>query len=383
MLSPKKHILILVDWYLPGYKAGGPIQSCANLVNQLKSFYDFSVVCRDTDFGENLPYKGIKSDEWLILEKGVRVFYISSSNLGRSTLKNILNESYDALYLNSMFSFYFTLLPLFLNKYIKKVIVAPRGMLGKGALSIKPFKKNFFLSLAKILGLYSKITWQASSTMEADEIKSVFGKQPQIKIALNLPPLRTLTYVKREKRENHLKLFFLSRISPKKNLLAVFDYINKLKSKFFISLDIIGPIEDKSYWESCEERIKSLIDSHPSVKINYTGSIENKSLLDKLSAYHCMILPTLNENFGHVVLDALTAGCPIILSDQTPWRNLRERKIGWDIPLSKPESFVHAIETMAAMNEKAFNELSLNAFNEGEKFYGNTEIIEQNRKLFD
>ena len=52
----KKKILIFIDWYLPGYKAGGPIQSVANLVANLKEEFEFSIVTRDTDYCEKLPY---------------------------------------------------------------------------------------------------------------------------------------------------------------------------------------------------------------------------------------------------------------------------------------------------------------------------------------
>jgi glycosyltransferase involved in cell wall biosynthesis len=47
-----------------------------------------------------------------------------------------------------------------------------------------------------------------------------------------------------------------------------------------------------------------------------------------------MVLPTYNENFGYVILEALLAGCPVILSDQPPWRDLEARQVGWTIPLA-------------------------------------------------
>ena len=40
----KKKILVFIDWYLPGYRAGGPIQSIANLVNHLDDELDISIV---------------------------------------------------------------------------------------------------------------------------------------------------------------------------------------------------------------------------------------------------------------------------------------------------------------------------------------------------
>ncbi len=64
MSNDKKTILIFIDWFLPGYKAGGPIQSCAHLIEHLSDTFNFLVVTRDIDYSENKPYTTIKSNEW-------------------------------------------------------------------------------------------------------------------------------------------------------------------------------------------------------------------------------------------------------------------------------------------------------------------------------
>ena len=51
-MPEKKKILIFIDWFLPGYKAGGPIQSVVNLINHLGHEYDFDVVTSNKDLGE-------------------------------------------------------------------------------------------------------------------------------------------------------------------------------------------------------------------------------------------------------------------------------------------------------------------------------------------
>ena len=45
----KKKILVFIDWYLPGFRAGGPIRSCANLISHLSDEFDFNIVTTDTD----------------------------------------------------------------------------------------------------------------------------------------------------------------------------------------------------------------------------------------------------------------------------------------------------------------------------------------------
>src|ERR1041385_61240 len=111
MKSPtdKKNVLVFIDWFLPGDKAGGPVRSCANLVDHLGHELNFSVVTRDTDYTEKKPMAGIKSNAWNILPDGKRVYYISSDQLSKKTIAKILNgEKYDAVYLNGIWSQPFT-----------------------------------------------------------------------------------------------------------------------------------------------------------------------------------------------------------------------------------------------------------------------------------
>lgn len=56
------------------------------------------------------------------------------------------------------------------------------------------------------------------------------------------------------------------------------------------------------------------------------------------------LFPTKGENYGHVIYEALAAGCIPIISDQTSWNDLDEEGCGRVIPLSMQHEFVLAIE---------------------------------------
>ena len=77
----KKKVLIFIDWYLPGYKAGGPVQSISNMVEHLKEEFDFSIITRNTDYCERTPYSNILSNQWNALSNGIKVFYFSYKTL--------------------------------------------------------------------------------------------------------------------------------------------------------------------------------------------------------------------------------------------------------------------------------------------------------------
>ena len=68
-------------------------------------------------------------------------------------------------------------------------------------------------------------------------------------------------------------------------------------------------------------------------------------------------LPTHGENFGHSIVEALSAGKPIIISNSTPWRDLRMQNIGWDIPLENEGQFRKVIEYSATMNNLQYQRM--------------------------
>ena len=228
----KPKVLVMIDWYLPGFKAGGPIQSVANMVSQLKDNIDFRIITTDTDLFSDQPYANIKSDSWNTLDDGTEVYYLSGKNLNYKSIKNLISQlSFDAVYLNSFFSKYFTLYPLLiLNREIStaKLIVAPRGMMGKGSLQLKAFKKKIFITLSKITGLYKNVHWHASSEIEKSEIENVFGRSVEITIARNLSPKMEVSHHEIKKLTGECRFVFLSRIARVKNLVYAIEMLGKI-----------------------------------------------------------------------------------------------------------------------------------------------------------
>ena len=63
------------------------------------------------------------------------------------------------------------------------------------------------------------------------------------------------------------------------------------------------------------------------------------------------MFPTLGENYGHVIQEALSAGCACLLSDQTPWQDLEEHGVGYVFKVDEQDKFAKAIDDYAKMSE--------------------------------
>lgn len=379
----KKKVLIMAGFYVPSVKAGGPIQSIKNIVDNLSDEIDFYIVAADRDLGDHEPFCTIEADEWLPVGNA-KVFYTDYSKLTWRKTKEIIESiDYDVIYLNSFFSYKYTIVPILLSKFNKiqksPVVVAPRGEFSVGALNLKAKKKKLFIRSSKMIGLYNGVFWHATSKNEKKDIEMVFGPTVEVNIANNLTAdYQNITYNKKiDKKEGQLKIAFVSRIHPKKNLKMAIEFLKNIQGD--IIFNIYGPMEDENYWQECMTAIKQLPEN---VKVMYKGIVDQKKVSTIFSQHHIFLFPTLGENFGHVISEALIGGCPVIISDQTPWRRLREHHVGWDIPLSDKEGFIKALEYCVAMDMEEYNALSRSAFNFG-KIESNTKHdIHKSHQLF-
>ncbi len=381
-MDSRKKILIIADYYLPGYKGGGPVKSISGIVNALSFMYDFYIITRDRDLGDKSPYPNIAVNTWQTVGKA-QVFYASPQQLSLLKLRRLFRTiDYDLLYLNSFFStlsvklmwlHYFGLIPA------NPVVLAPRGEMYMGALALKTWKKRPYLALVRQLGMYKDVQWQASTDEETATIKALFANA-QVRTALELPlrPLPPMPDLKARQKQEITSLVFISRISPKKNLDLALRLLMDVKTP--VQFDIYGPQEDTVYWRQCEALIAQL-PAH--VRASYQGSLLPREVVPAFARYHAFLFPTFGENYGYVIWEALYAGCPVIISDQTPWNDLSALGIGWTLPLDQPDHFVSAIHEIAAWNAEDTYQIAEKAHQYAVNFADDPAREEPHRVLFD
>lgn len=333
-VKPKQKILIFIDWFLPGYKAGGPVRSMANMVEYLKEDYQFYIVTRNTDYTESIPYTSVKSNCWEPFAENVKVYYTDEAHQNKTTFKQLIAEvNPGIIYINGVYSWKFSILPLLVAKKVTgiKVIVAARGMLAASAIDVKGGKKKLFLKLAKLAGLYKGTVFHATNKKERQDIQSVLGSELSVCIADNLPKKALPEFNSIEKHQGELKLVSLARIAPEKNTLFALERLMELGNiEGQIIFDLYGQIYNEEYWQQCQTIIAQLPSN---IKVEHKGTVDAELVGATIQNYHALFLPTRGENFGHVILESLSAGRPVLISDQTPWRGLEDEMSGWDISL--------------------------------------------------
>jgi glycosyltransferase involved in cell wall biosynthesis len=376
----------LAGHYLPGFKYGGPVRTLASVVERLGDEFLFRVVTSDRDLGDREPYPDVPVLEWRPVGKGF-AYYLPPAEQGFSGLRRVLRETpHDLLYLNSLFSPRYTLLPLLLMRLRAvlacPVLLAPRGEFAAGALAVKSSKKRLFLRAARLTGLYRNVVWQASSEHEESDIRRVFGARARVRIAPNLPPPTNGPEPLPErapKQSGRLRAVYLGRVAVNKNLAGALEMLAQVKTDGEVELDVYGPLEDAAYWRRCQ----ALIEALPArVRVRHQGVVEPERVPTILRGYDLLLLPTHGENFGQAIFESLLAGCPVLISDRTPWRGLAEKGVGWDEPLERPERFAAVIEACVAMDEPTHRRHREQARAFALAFGGDPQLTARSRDLF-
>ena len=346
-----KKILIIMGRYLPGYKEGGPVRSTKNLVDQLGNEYDIRVACYDRDSGDKEQYSNIKLFEWNNVGNGL-VYYVPEKGFTTRVILDLAKQV-DIIYMWGCLNTY-TIKILALKRIgiVKnKVVVASMGLFSPKAFRIKYLKKKIVVSMMNFLGLFRRVYWSVTSEMEKDELQQqVWAKDEKIYIAEDLPRIVNSEVIKKAKNPAELKVVWISRIAPKKNLSKAIEILEKCKSS--IEFTIYGPIFDEEYWKLCKNKLSNL---PPNIKWEWKGNLDSEKVVETLKGYHVFLFPTLGENFGHVIQEALSAGCPCIISDQTPWQDLYEKNAGYVGALDNINGFVQELEKYAAMNQSEYD----------------------------
>jgi len=236
-------------------------------------------------------------------------------------------------------------------------------------------KKKSFLALLKFIGGPKLFSFHASDTEETKRIKAVFGDRSVIWQIFNPPPPieNTINYL--PKISGSIKMAFVGRVHPIKNLHFLIICLQSLSQS--VELTIVGPIEDKEYYNKCTELIKQL---PPNISVSFTGEVTSEKVADFIKESHFMVLPSLGENYCYAIVESFCAGRPVIISDQTPWHNLADKHVGWELPLDH-DIFIQKLKTAADMNNEEYRQWSTAAW-EYAKFINNSNYKTDYIKMF-
>lgn len=124
-------------------------------------------------------------------------------------------------------------------------------------------------------------------------------------------------------------ILFQGRLHPVKGLEVLLEAFSAADLPESV-LVIAGPSEG-SYREKLERRFEAAVSAH---RVLFVGMQHGRQRLETLVDAELFVLPSRQESFGVVAIEALATGTPVIVSDQVNiHREIRDAGLGWVVPL--------------------------------------------------
>lgn len=347
----------MASLFWPQKNSGGPPVSILNLVKSIQEHFDTYIISKNHEIGDSKPLPGI-AEGWNTFPFGKAWYVPHKQHSFENILELITQVQPDVIYQNSFFS-YDDLLPVL--KYKKKnpdvkVIVVPRGEFYPKRIRKGWLKKTVYANLFRFSGLLKDVYFQGTGQDECSQCHKLLGiPESHLLNIQNLAIVKNTSTSKIEKQPGQLRLVYIARVHPTKNILNAIRWLGTVKGQ--VEFDIYGPIEGEEHWQQCQAAISALPEN---IRVCYKGMVDHDRVSDVICGYHGYYMPTTGENFGHSIVESLLVGRPVIISDQTPWTDVHGVG-GYAFPLSQSEAFPAAIETLSAMEQSEFDALCANA----------------------
>lgn len=374
--DPRATVLVLLGAAGPRAASSGAVQSFRGMARALGGEFRFQLVAADRASGRPPARDAISAQR-----EDHEADYRRIGWLGARGLRRVLAAPHDLLLLNGFFARDFTLPALMLRRSglapRRPTILTPHGEFASGALALKRRRKCAYAAVARRAGLLGDVWLHATSSAELDEIRRGFPWAGGYVTAHPIGAAAPQTARRAEPAfEEPLRIAFLGRITPVKNLDFALRALHSVRAA--VRFDVHGPIEDAAHWRECRRLIETL-PAH--IEVRHLGELDHERVADTLGGYDLLFLPSLSENFGHAILEALSVGTPVLIGDRTPWKGLDSNEAGWDLPLDLPSAFSAVIDRLAAMPPSARDRLRQGARRLADRHFAQSQAVAETRSM--
>lgn len=349
-------VLITAGLFYPS-KLGGPAKTLYWIAKALVSNnIKVTVVASNTHIDDGL----VKFDEWTEIDD-IKVRYCTvKSKFSCSVIFHSIKELFksDVVLLSSIFYIPSFFIALFAALTSRKIIWSPRGELFNSAINGSKLKL-LYVRLLKLL-FSKRVIFHATSSIEKREIEKHLGSSVRTIVIPNYIEL----HEKIDRLGNAGKyLLYVGRIAPIKaldNLLS-----GLAKSDAFMKSDykllIAGGVEKQ--FEGYYQQLNKILSENLLLKekVVFLGNVEGDQKFQLYADAYYSILVSHSENFGNVVIEALSQGTPVIASHGTPWQKLVDNSAGLWIDNNEKE-IAKSIDEVLAMGEEEYLQVRDNAY---------------------
>lgn len=233
-----------------------------------------------------------------------------------------------------------------------KVVYCPRGGLSPAALwrGKTLIKKLMWYFGGQRRALQEASMFHAASRKECEEIRALGFKQP---IAIVPNGIDVPSVIHKPFENMKRKLVFFGRIHETKAVNYLVEAWGRVAEEFSEwSLDIAGP--------DCGAvpALKAIIEEKNIPRVSFVGEFKGVKKYEFLAQADLYVLPSLTENFGITIAEALACGTPVIASKGCPWDGIETHNCGAWIDVGE-EALEKKLKEILAMPPKSLQEMGI------------------------
>lgn len=292
-----------------------------------------------------LPKKNNKNSNLYLFKNQAGGTWSFSWPLWRWLKSNIKN--YNVVHITGIFTFPVLAAAMLSKKFGIPYILRPAGTLDVYPMAQKSFRKKLYYKLVIERYVKGAAAIHVTSQKEKEQV-GLIGINDNCFIAPLGVDANSSTKLFR--KDDHLRILFLSRIHQKKGLPILLEAVSLLvKSNTTISLTIAGNGSEK-YLGELKDLIKKL---EIEEVVKFSGFVEGEKKSHLFDETDIFVLPSYQENFGIAVVEALAAGMPVIVSDQVAIADdIIEAGAGHVVPVDQPEELAKAISLYTKLENR-------------------------------
>jgi len=312
--------------YKPAFIYGGPTMSVSKLCEQLvKAGCDvdvFTTTANGADelnvvSGQPVPVDGMRATYFKRITK-------DHSHFSPSLLTAVWRHAkdYDVIHIHAWWNLVSVLSCLIACIRRVPVLISPRGTLSAYSFTNKSALSKKILHYGLGAHLLKRAHLHTTSKAEHDAILNII-KPLSIHTIPNFVQLSGKKHFDNNPNKGIFKLLFFSRIEHKKGLDILINALPDINIPYSLTIAGDGDAEYIS-------RLKRLADENNTAgHIKWVG-FQNENKFDLLHAHDLMVLPSYDENFGNVVIESLSVGTPVLISDKVGLADyVINNNLGW------------------------------------------------------
>jgi glycosyltransferase involved in cell wall biosynthesis len=325
--------------YKPAYVYGGPIMSVSKLCEQMvKAGHTVEVLTTTANGVAELPVMPNQSVDI----DGVKVTYFKRLTKDHSHFSPALMrmlwrdaKTYDIIHMHAWWNLVSVSSCLIALLRKVPVLVSPRGTLSPYSFNNKNIGAKWIIHNFGGRYLLNRSRTHVTSTREKDAVlkivhpKSIDTLPNFVKLPVRKP------FVEKESA-SYFKLLFFSRIEEKKGLDILLEALAMITVPFALTIAGDG---DPAYID----QLKAIAAKNQVTdKITWAG-FYNEDKFDLLYEHDLFILPSYDENFGNAVIESLSVGTPVLISEGVGLADyVKDNNLGW-ICQTNPSSVGNAL----------------------------------------